>query len=288
MSYKRFFGMIITSTVIMYGLMYATAYRLTHVWFSETRLWMALFMGAMMAIVMMAWMLNMYENKKANIGIFVGAGVLFVLGIYLARSQVTVDQVSWMKAMIPHHSIAILTSERATITDPRVRRLADEIILAQRREIAEMEGLIHDLEGSDVEGGEPLPPTVPPVEGGSVESTGPVPGAPALTLGGAPLVGDVLVVDEVKVVSDAWVVAHPAAPGGGPDLSQVLGRSFVMHGTTERVPLDLDGTASGDSLYLMLHADTGDNGRFEFEGPGSDDPPLLENGEPVTAAVALR
>jgi uncharacterized protein (DUF305 family) len=51
-----------------------------------------------------------------------------------------------MKAMIPHHSIAILTSERAHISDPRVRALADEIISSQKREIAEMKALIADLE----------------------------------------------------------------------------------------------------------------------------------------------
>jgi uncharacterized protein (DUF305 family) len=51
-----------------------------------------------------------------------------------------------MKAMIPHHSIAILTSERANITDPRVRKLADDIIKAQRREIGEMEGLIRNID----------------------------------------------------------------------------------------------------------------------------------------------
>jgi uncharacterized protein (DUF305 family) len=56
--------------------------------------------------------------------------------------------VAWMKAMIPHHSIAILTSERAHITDARVRRLADAIIATQRREIAEMESLIHDLQAN--------------------------------------------------------------------------------------------------------------------------------------------
>jgi len=54
--------------------------------------------------------------------------------------------VSWMRAMIPHHSIAILTSERAHISDPRVRKLADDIIAAQRREIAEMKALIRELD----------------------------------------------------------------------------------------------------------------------------------------------
>jgi len=62
------------------------------------------------------------------------------------RSQSTVEDVSWMKAMIPHHSIAILTSERAKITDPRVRKLADQIIESQRKEIGEMEALVAELE----------------------------------------------------------------------------------------------------------------------------------------------
>jgi len=51
-----------------------------------------------------------------------------------------------MKAMIPHHSIAIMTSERAHISDPRVRKLADGIIESQRREIEEMKELIRDLQ----------------------------------------------------------------------------------------------------------------------------------------------
>lgn len=274
MSYKRFFSMIVTSTVIMFGLMYATVYRLDHVWWSQTRFWMAVFMGSMMAVVMLAWMLNMYEDRKKNVAIFAGAAVLFAAGIFFARSQTTVGDVSWMKAMIPHHSIAILTSERANISDPRVRRLADEIILAQRREIAEMEALIGDLEGSDYESAD-LEPDVPPVEGGSRMKTGPVPGAPALFVGSAPFVGDVVVLDSVKVESDAWLVAHPAAADGRPDVSRVLGRAFVQHGTSERVPVDLGApVAPGQAVVVMLHDDTGEVGRFEFDGPGTPDQPL--------------
>ena len=281
MSYKRFFGMILTSTVIMFGLMYATAYRLDHVWWSQTRFWMAVFMGSMMAVVMLAWMLNMYEDRKKNVAIFAGAAVLFAAGIFFARSQDTVGDVSWMKAMIPHHSIAILTSERANISDPRVRRLADEIILAQRREIAEMEALIGDLEGSDYDSAD-LPPTVPPVEGGSED----VSGAPSLTVAAAPLRGDVLIVDEVKVGSDAWVVVHPTTAGGDPDVSRVVGRSFVMHGTSERVPVDLDApVAPGQAFVVMLHDDTGEVGRFEFGGPGTPDQPL--RGGAVAQTVTL-
>ena len=146
MSYTRYWAMIGTSTVLMYGLMYATAYRWSHVWFSQTRLWMALFMGATMAIVMLAFMLGMYRNRRANAAILAGSALAFALGLWLARSQATVGDVAWMKGMIPHHSIAILTSERAELGDPRVRALADSIIAAQRREIAEMEALIAELE----------------------------------------------------------------------------------------------------------------------------------------------
>ena len=146
MSYARFAAMIATSTIVMFGLMYLNTWALDHIFWSQTRAWMALYMGAVMAIIMLAFMLGMYSNRAVNIGIFAGAALVFALSLYLVRSQTTVQDVSWMKAMIPHHSIAILTSERAGISDPRVRALADGIIEAQRREIAEMKALIADLE----------------------------------------------------------------------------------------------------------------------------------------------
>ncbi len=144
--YARFGAMIATSTMIMFGLMYLNTYQLDHVFFSETRAYMALIMGAAMAIIMLGFMLGMFTNRRANIGIFVGSIVVFILALWLLRSQATVDDVAYMKAMIPHHSIAILTSERANISDPRVRELADGIIEAQRREIDEMKALIADIE----------------------------------------------------------------------------------------------------------------------------------------------
>jgi hypothetical protein len=138
--------MITASTIIMLGLMYLNTYQLDHVYFSETRAYMALIMGAAMAIIMLAFMLHMYKNRTVNAAIFLGSAVVLVLALWLVRSQATVEQVSYMKAMIPHHSIAILTSERAHITDPRVRKLADQIIETQRKEILEMKALIQELE----------------------------------------------------------------------------------------------------------------------------------------------
>lgn len=147
-NYLRFLAMIVTSTVIMYGLMYLNTYALDHVFFSQTRLWMAVYMGGMMAIVMMSFMLGMYSNRKANIAVFAGGVLALVIGVGLVRSQSTVGDVSWMKAMIPHHSIAILTSERANLSDPRVEALAKAIIETQRNEIAEMKRYIADIEAN--------------------------------------------------------------------------------------------------------------------------------------------
>ena len=144
--YVKFTLMILTSTIVMFIMMYFNSYQLDHVYFSETRAYMALYMGAVMAIIMLAFMSNMYKKTKINLLVYGVNVVLFAVGLWGVRSQATVDQVDWMQAMIPHHSIAILTSSRADIEDPRVQQLADDIIKAQKREIAEMQALIEELE----------------------------------------------------------------------------------------------------------------------------------------------
>lgn len=155
--YLRFAAMIGTSTVVMFGLMYLNTWALPHVHFSQTRAWMALYMGGAMVLVMFAFMRRMYRDRIRNL-ILVGCAILaFVAGVALVRSQATVGDIAWMRAMIPHHSIAILTSTRAHIEDPRVRALADGIIETQRREIAEMEALLADLQGG--------PPATPEIDG---------------------------------------------------------------------------------------------------------------------------
>ena len=148
MGYGRFVAMIATSTVVMFGLMYLNTYSINHIEFSQTRMWMAIYMGAVMAVIMLAFMLGMYSDRRKNIAIVLGAGLAFGLSLWLVRSQQTVGDLAWMRAMIPHHSIAIMTSERADISDPRVRALADAIIEAQRNEIAEMQRYIADIKAN--------------------------------------------------------------------------------------------------------------------------------------------
>jgi Domain of unknown function (DUF305) len=143
--YLRFGLMIVVSMVVMYGVMYLNTDHLSHVEWSETRFFMTLLMGASMAVVMMSFMWSMHRNRLVNIGVYVLAIVVFGGSLWLVRSQRTVDDRSYLRAMIPHHSIAVLTSSRAQIDDVRVRELADGIIASQCREIAEMQWLVNDI-----------------------------------------------------------------------------------------------------------------------------------------------
>lgn len=146
--YTRFGIMIVVSTIIMYGLMFLNVFQIDHIYNSQTRMYMALIMGSAMAIVMLLFMWKMYTRRIVNAVILTVSAVVFTLSLWLVRSQVTVGDEAWMKAMIPHHSIAILTSERANISDPRVRKIADGIIESQQREIAEMKKLIKEVENN--------------------------------------------------------------------------------------------------------------------------------------------
>ncbi|MWW26001.1 DUF305 domain-containing protein [Algibacter lectus] len=146
-NYKTFFLMLGLSFIAMYITMYLNTYAIDHVYFSLTRFYMVCLGISTMAVIMLLFMLKMYENKKKNIAILIGSLVLFISALGLVRAQAPiVGDVLWLKGMIPHHSIAILTSERADIQDPEVRKLADDIIEAQRKEIEDMKAMIKRLE----------------------------------------------------------------------------------------------------------------------------------------------
>lgn len=146
-NYTKFIIMLAGSFIAMYITMYLNTYQIDHVYFSLTRLYMTCLGISAMALIMFFTMRRMYRNKKKNIAIVLGSIILFVSALGLVRVQKPiVGDVLWMKAMIPHHSIAILTSERADIKDPEVKQLAEDIIEAQKREIEEMKTMISRLQ----------------------------------------------------------------------------------------------------------------------------------------------
>lgn len=146
-NYGKFFGMLALSFIAMYITMYLNTYQYDHVYFSLTRFYMTCLGISAMAVIMLSFMLNMYKDKKKNIAIYLGSALLFVSALGLVRAQgPVIGDVLYMKAMIPHHSIAILTSKRADLKDPETKKLAEEIIEAQKREIAQMKKIIYRLE----------------------------------------------------------------------------------------------------------------------------------------------
>jgi hypothetical protein len=158
MSWGRFAAMIAVSTALMFPLMYQLVYSWDHATFSLTRLVSAFVMGCVMTAVMLAFMWNMYRGQGTKLMVLIGAIAAGAVLLTINRSQSLIGDVDFMKGMIPHHSIAINNAERARISDPRVRKLADEIISSQVREIAEMKLLIKDIDAHGKRGQGPLSP----------------------------------------------------------------------------------------------------------------------------------
>ena len=157
MGWGRFAGMIATSTIVMFVLMYQLVYSADHIMFSLNRLIASLVMGCVMTLVMLGFMWSMYEGRRTKIAVVSIVALLGALLLYANRSQALVGDTTFMSAMIPHHSIAINNARKARISDPRVRKLADQIIASQVREIAEMKLLLADIERNGERGDQPLP-----------------------------------------------------------------------------------------------------------------------------------
>lgn len=157
MGWGRFVAMIATSTFIMFFLMYQLVYSFDHALFSINRMVSSLVMACVMTIVMLGFMWSMYRGMFTKIAVLVAAILVGSALLYVNRSQGLVDDLNFMKSMIPHHSIAINNASNASISDPRVRRLADQIIESQVREIAEMKLLIDEIANNGKRGSQPLP-----------------------------------------------------------------------------------------------------------------------------------
>ena len=168
MGWGRFAAMIAISVVIMFILMYQLVYELDHVMLSWNRLLSSLIMGAVMTIVMLGFMWSMYEGQALKVGLLAGAALVGGILLYVNRAQTIVNDTRFMKAMIPHHSIAINNARKADIRDPRVRELADSIISSQTREIREMQLLLQDIARNGRRGNTRLP-AIPAVVTPSME-----------------------------------------------------------------------------------------------------------------------
>ncbi|WP_181307982.1 DUF305 domain-containing protein [Rufibacter sp. XAAS-G3-1] len=144
--YKKFLYMLTASFVIMYAVMFLNVDQAEHIYLSATRVYTTLLMVAPMAVVMLLMLRNMYEDKKLNMIIYASSAIVFVGALLFLRNQVLVADEQYMKAMIPHHSSAIMVSQKANIKDPELKKLADEIIKSQVKEIAEMKAILKRMD----------------------------------------------------------------------------------------------------------------------------------------------
>jgi hypothetical protein len=159
MGWRRFAAMIAVSTIIMFLLMYQLVYSFDHVLFSVNRLVASLVMGCVMTVIMLGFMWSMYKGTAVKFTVLVVAAVAGLALLFVNRTQSLIDDIRFMRSMIPHHSIAINNARKASISDPRVRELADQIIESQVKEILEMKMLIEDIERNGERGQQPLPAT---------------------------------------------------------------------------------------------------------------------------------
>lgn len=144
-SWGKFAAMIATSVVAMFFLMYQLVYSFDHATFSLNRLVSSLVMGCVMTLIMLGFMWPMVRGATTKIAVLVGALLAGIAILAINRDQTLIGDEDFMKSMIPHHSIAINNARKSDIRDPRVQRLADEIIESQVREIEEMKLLIEDI-----------------------------------------------------------------------------------------------------------------------------------------------
>ncbi|MFP9100530.1 DUF305 domain-containing protein [Flavobacterium sp. RHBU_24] len=145
-AYRNFAAMLTVSFIIMYGVMFLNVDDTSHIYLSNTRAYMALLMVAPMALLKLAFMKHMYRNAKKNTAIVIGSIAVMVLAFTALRTQAFISDVQYMKAMIPHHSSAIMTSSNANIKDPEVKKLSEQIIKSQEEEIAQMKQMLNRIE----------------------------------------------------------------------------------------------------------------------------------------------
>ena len=144
-SYRNLAIELIVHFIIMYLVMYTMIATLDHLYFNLNNVYMTLMMVTPMALLMLVLMRSMYENKRANLIIAIGAVVIFAGSFYAMRSQAAIGDKELIRGMIPHHSGAILMCGKAKLTDPELITLCDEIVDAQEREIAQMQAVLERL-----------------------------------------------------------------------------------------------------------------------------------------------
>jgi uncharacterized protein (DUF305 family) len=127
---------------IMYLVMYSMIATLDHFHLNLNNVYMTLMMVAPMAVVMLVAMRSMFPSRRLNLIVAALAVAGFAIGWFGMRTQAAIGNSEFLRAMIPHHSGAVLMCEQAPVTDPEIVALCRQIVESQQREIAQMEAIL--------------------------------------------------------------------------------------------------------------------------------------------------
>lgn len=138
--------MVVLHFIIMFILMYSMVDVFENVYLNLNKVYMAAIMTAPMLILEILLMGSMYENKKAlNILLAISA-VAMIIVFFFIRQQTFIYDKEFLRAMIPHHSSAILMCNKASLEDDEIKELCKSIVVAQQTEIDLMEKILSRLD----------------------------------------------------------------------------------------------------------------------------------------------
>ena len=133
------------SGVVMYLVMFVMIDNTASFYNNLNMFYMTLMMVAPMVVLMVLAMKHMFPSKALNALVVLGAIVVFFGAFALIRTQTTIGDRGFLRSMIPHHSGAILMCGEANLTDPEIKKLCEEIIRSQQREIDQMKSILARL-----------------------------------------------------------------------------------------------------------------------------------------------
>lgn len=144
--YKSLAAVVGIHFFVMFALTYVGVFRFNDIFLNLNRFYMAIIMVAPMVILMLLFMAHMFENKRLNLALYAMSGAVLVGTFFAIRSQAFVEDQQFLRSMIPHHSIAIKTCERANISDQEIKELCKQIVESQEEEINQMRDIMRRMD----------------------------------------------------------------------------------------------------------------------------------------------
>ncbi|ARP98084.1 DUF305 domain-containing protein [Pseudorhodoplanes sinuspersici] len=131
--------------IIMYLVMYTMIATIGHFFLNLNNAYMTLMMVTPMSVVMLVSMRSMFPSSRLNVAIVIVGVITFLASFYAMRTQAAIDDRQFLRSMIPHHSGAILMCEQASLKDPEIIALCQEIVRSQNDEISRMQAMLNRL-----------------------------------------------------------------------------------------------------------------------------------------------